>query len=107
MDFGILPRDLAEIIQALQEITAIEEAVIFGSRAKGNYKKGSDIDIAIKGLAIDREDVATLSSLLNDESSLPYFFDIVHYEEISEMKLVEHVDRVGQVIYLRENGAKA
>ncbi len=49
MDFGLRPQDLAEIIGLIRQFSDIEETVIFGSRAKGNYKKGSDIDIAIKG----------------------------------------------------------
>ena len=49
MNFGLRPQDLTEIIEMIRQFPDIEEAVIFGSRAKGNYKKGSDVDIAIKG----------------------------------------------------------
>ncbi len=52
MDFGLTPSDLAEIIRTIQRNSAVVEAIMFGSRAKGNYKKGSDIDIAIKGKEI-------------------------------------------------------
>ena len=102
MDFGLRPQDLAEIIEMIRQFSDIEETVIFGSRAKGNYKKGSDIDIAIKGKKISREDVALLADLLNEESALPYYFDIVHYDGITEKELTEHIDRVGKSIYLRE-----
>lgn len=98
MDFGLRQQDLAEIIQMVQQFSVVEEAIIFGSRAKGNYKKGSDIDIAVKGKGVTHEVVASLSFLLNDESATPYFFDIVHFEEISEKELVEHINRVGQCI---------
>ncbi|SHO50995.1 hypothetical protein [Desulfopila aestuarii] len=61
-----------------------------------------DIDIAIKGRAIEQSCVSGLSYALNEESSLPYFFDIIHYESISEKALIEHIDRVGCQIYVRE-----
>ncbi len=102
MNFGLQPQDLAEIIEMIRQFSDIEETVIFGSRAKGNYKKGSDVDIAIKGKKVSREDVASLADLLNEESVLPYYFDVVHYDEIAEKELTEHIDRVGQSIYLRE-----
>ena len=106
MNFGLRQQDLDEIVGILQRFPAVEEAVIFGSRAKGNFKKGSDIDIAIKGKAIGRETVASLSFLLNEESATPYFFDIVHFEGISEKALLEHVNRVGQCIYSRASRAE-
>jgi len=101
MKFGLSPRDLSEISDTMSTFPEIEEAVLFGSRAKGNYKPGSDIDIAIKGRAIEQSCVSGLSYALNEESSLPYFFDIIHYESISEQALIEHIDRVGHQIYAR------
>lgn len=101
MDFGLRQQDLDEIIHVLQKFSAVKKAIIFGSRAKGNYQKGSDIDIAVKGQGIDRDIVASLSFLLNEESSIPYFFDIVHFDRISETELIEHIKRVGICIYSR------
>jgi len=105
MDFGLRQQDLDEIIRILQRFSVVEEAIIFGSRAKGNFKKGSDIDLAVRGKGIDHAVVASLSFLLNEESATPYFFDIVHFEEISEKELLEHINRVGQCIYSRASGA--
>ncbi|MDD2498976.1 MAG: nucleotidyltransferase domain-containing protein, partial [Desulfitobacteriaceae bacterium] len=59
MKFGLRESDLAYIISAIKELSEIEKAVIFGSRAKGNYKPGSDIDLAIYG---DRISFDTVSS---------------------------------------------
>lgn len=105
MKSGLTQRDLAEIADTLSAFPEIEEAVLFGSRAKGNYKPGSDIDIAIKGKAIEQSCVNSLSYALNEESSLPYFFDIIHYESISEQALIDHIDRVGSQIYKRPSNA--
>lgn len=102
MSYGLKPQDSAEIIQTLQKYPAIDEAIIFGSRAKGNHKKGSDVDIALKGENLDYEMISTISFELNEESSLPYYFDIVHFDEITEKKLTEHIDRVGRLLYSRK-----
>lgn len=101
MNTGLRQQDLNEIITLFQRYPAIEEAILFGSRAKGNYKKGSDVDIAVKGVAIDHALLATLSFLLNEESATPYFYDIIHFDTISEKELLEHINRVGKKIYIR------
>lgn len=107
MDFGLQQQDLHEITSILSKFPAIDEALLFGSRAKGTFKKGSDIDIAIKGKGINYEIVAALSFLLNEESTSPYFFDIVHFDDISEKELLEHIKRVGQCIYTRADEQSA
>ena len=103
MNFGLRLQDLDEIIRILKSSPFVEEAILFGSRAKGTFKNGSDIDLAVKGKGIDHSVIASLSFLLNEESAMPYFFDIVQYEGISDKELVEHIKRVGQCIYLKEN----
>jgi predicted nucleotidyltransferase len=95
MKYGLIDRDFFHINAAFQEFPEIEEVVLFGSRAKGNYKKGSDVDLAIKGDRITYEITARFADCLNEEKPLPYFFDVVHYEAIAEPKLKAHIDRVG------------
>jgi len=95
MKYGLRDGDIAHIIDAIQQFPEITEVVLFGSRAKGNYKKGSDVDLAIKGDRLTDEITARLADSLNEEKPLPYFFDVVHYEAIAEPKLKEHIDRVG------------
>lgn len=101
MDFGLRQQDLDEIATILCAFPAVEEAVIFGSRAKGTYKKGSDIDIAVKGKEVDHKLVMALSTRLNEETTMPYFFDIVHYGTLTDQELRAHIDRVGKQIFLR------
>jgi predicted nucleotidyltransferase len=102
MEFGLRQLDLDQIVHILQKFSAVEKALIFGSRAKGNYKKGSDVDIAVMGRCVDHQVVAALSFQLNEESLLPYFFDIVHFDKVKEKELIEHIKRVGKCIYERE-----
>jgi len=99
MSHGLLPRDLEYITRALRRFPEIEVALIFGSRAKGDHKPGSDVDLAIKGEAITRTTVSRLASLLNEDYPLPYFFDVVHYETLCNPELTAHIDHVGEVIF--------
>jgi len=97
--FGLKQKHIDLIIAVMQRFTAVEQASIFGSRAMGNYKKGSDVDIAIMGSNIDCNLTSKISYLLNEETSMPYFFDVIHYESITNGHLIEHIDRVGNIFY--------
>ncbi|MGZ4954244.1 MAG: nucleotidyltransferase family protein [Methylobacter sp.] len=96
MDTGLTQADIERITAAIKQFPEIEEAVIFGSRVKETYKKASDVDLAIKGRAVTSETIKRLSFLLNEELSLPYFFDVVHYESLKNPLLIEHIDRIGK-----------
>ena len=74
--FGLIERDIEYIVKAMKKFNEIEKAIVFGSRAIGNYKKGSDVDIAIIGDGIDSKTVYKLDDYLNEVYPLPYFFDI-------------------------------
>lgn len=98
--FGLSVSDLQQIISVFKAFPEIEQALIFGSRAKGTYKKGSDIDIALIGQNLDTI-VTAISYQLNQELLLPYFFDVVDYNSISHLDLKAHIDRVGKTIYTK------
>ncbi|TFJ94186.1 nucleotidyltransferase family protein [Lentibacillus salicampi] len=97
--FGLREQDIEMITEASKSFEEIDQAVVFGSRALGNYKKGSDIDIAIKGSNVTNHTAGQLSELLNEEYPLPYFFDIVHYEGIKNEALIRHINEHGINIY--------
>lgn len=99
---GLLERDFRNIYLAIKQFPEIDKVVIFGSRALGNYKKGSDIDLSIYGNGINRRTILTLSDLLNEEYPIPYFFDIIHYESINNENLKSHIDKYGKVIYEKD-----
>ncbi len=101
MKYGLNERDIDCILKAVQEFTEVERVIIFGSRAIGNYKKGSDIDIAIKGENISKETITRLSGILNDELPLPFFFDVVDYKTISNNELKKHIDDNGKIMFER------
>lgn len=100
MDTGLTQTDISRITTAIKQFPEIDDALIFGSRAKGTHKKASDVDLAIKGRAVTGETVKRLSFLLNEELPLPYFFDVVHYEALENRQLIEHIDRIGKSMTL-------
>lgn len=99
--FGLLDVDIEIIMQILRKYPKVEHAYIFGSRAKCNFKNGSDVDIALKGTDLDFDTISQVSYWLNEETNMPYRFDVLNYKSINEPKLQEHIDRVGIEIYSR------
>jgi predicted nucleotidyltransferase len=97
--YGLLERDIEYLIKAFTNFKEVERAIIFGSRAIGNYKKGSDVDIALIGKEISKKTLYDLYELLNEEYPLPYFFDLLNYDELNNQELIEHIDAVGKELY--------
>lgn len=97
--FGLKEGDIKSIIGILQQQPEVKEALIFGSRAKGNYRAGSDVDMAIKGDGINLKIITHISYLLNEETIMPYQFDVLNYHSIRNAELVEHIDRAGISFY--------
>ena len=64
----------------------------------GNYKKGSDIDIALKG-DIDFKALAKIHDILEEELPIPNFFDVVIYKDLTSDALIKHIDTEGRVFY--------
>lgn len=98
-EFGLDERALRLIREVIERHPRIREARVFGSRAKGNYRPESDVDIAIFG-----EVDSVLASLVAgelDELPLPYRFDVQAYNAIQHSPLREHIDRVGSTLFAR------
>jgi len=98
--FGIYPKSYQEILMIFEDCLSIDEVVIYGSRAKGNYREGSDIDITLKG-EITKEDLNKLWHKL-DDSFIPYKFDISIFKDLKSESLIEHIQRVGKTFYKRK-----
>ncbi len=95
---GLPFQKIESFINILSKNEKIEEVLLFGSRAIGNFKTGSDIDLAIKGEDID---INLVSSLIAKTEDLwfPYTLDIIIYKQINEPALTQHINRVGISIY--------
>ena len=99
MAFGFQSGELDNIIDVISSFAEVEEAAIFGSRALGNFKNGSDVDLSLKGNI--GKIYLNISYILNEETLMPYKFDVLWYKEIRNLKLKEHIDKFGKAIYLR------
>jgi len=94
--YGISQSTLDKIKAVLFSMQGVEQVILYGSRAKGNYKEGSDIDLTVKGnLAFD--DLVKMSVNL-DDLNLPWKIDLSLYSQIENGDLLEHIDRVGVAI---------
>jgi predicted nucleotidyltransferase len=99
LEFGISDKSMRMMQEELSKYTAIEQAAIFGSRAIGNYKNGSDIDLVIY-CKPGKENIADkLSIRLNEELPLPYYFDVVQYERLKNQSFIEHIDQHAKLFY--------
>ncbi|HPT70181.1 MAG TPA: nucleotidyltransferase domain-containing protein [Syntrophomonas sp.] len=96
--YGLTQHTLEQIINILTKNPKVEEVVLFGSRAVGNYREGSDVDLALKGKGLEMDELLKLSAEL-DELDLPYYFDLLVFEKIDNNDLLDHICRVGQTIY--------
>lgn len=92
--YGLPEKDLESVISIIRNNFKVDEIILFGSRAKGNFEKGSDVDIAIKGKELILNDLLNISIEV-DELLLPYNFDILIYNRIEENDLIDHIKRVG------------
>ena len=95
LKFGLDKKTIAKIQQVFEKYPQIEEVIIFGSRAKGNYKTGSDVDLALKGSALNLKIINRINNEL-DDLLLPYTFDLIDLSSISNTELLEHIKRVGK-----------
>ncbi len=106
MKHGISDKSTHLILKALSQYQDIEKAKIFGSRALGTHKNGSDIDLVVYGDGVSQDIINQLSTKLNEELPLPYYFDVVHYEALSHSALKEHIRIYATDIYNKASMAE-
>ena len=104
MKFGLSEKTLLRMIEVFAQHPKVEEVLIYGSRAKGNYKPSSDIDLTVIAPEMDLSDLHKISLDL-DDLLLPYMIDLSLYHHITDPDVLKHVERVGKVFYRREGRA--
>ena len=98
MQYGLPERTLNTLVSIFRKYPGIRQAVLYGSRAKGKYRRGSDIDISLKTDTFTRTDLLRIAGDF-DDSDMPYFVDVSIYDQLSNPELKAHIDRVGKVLY--------
>lgn len=94
MQFGLSTEDINKIKEVIARFPEVERVIIYGSRAKGNYKPSSDIDLTLVGEKLTLTLLQTLENEI-DDLLLPYKFDISNFHHISNPDLINHIERVG------------
>lgn len=102
MKHGLEEKTVAQIQSVLAAFPVVEKAVLYGSRAKGNFKPGSDIDLALSGNDLNLQTLQRIEDAL-DALLLPYKSDRAIFARIENAELREHIARVGVVFYERES----
>lgn len=98
MKFGLSDTVIKELQDVFRRHTNIEKVLIFGSRSKGNYRAGSDIDLAVIGKDIDYNLLLSILCEI-DDLDLLYTVDLLDYQKKKGTPIGDHIDRVGQVFY--------
>ena len=95
---GLSDRTVERIREVLARFPAVQNAVLFGSRAKGTAKRGSDIDLAIYGEGLDWRVLGRIEDQL-DDLLLPYTISLVHHNARTDSEVAAHIARVGIPFY--------
>ena len=98
MQYGLPDRTLNTLYSIFRKYPGVKQVILYGSRAKGNYRSGSDIDMTLK-----TDNTFTRTDLLRiagdfDDSDMPYLVDLSIYNDLSNPDLKAHIDRVGKAL---------
>jgi len=103
MKSGLPDRVIQKICSVLARYPQVEQAFLYNSRGKGNFKNGSDIDLTLCGEADLTLNVLYRISNELDDLLLPYTIDLSIFRDISDPEVVEHIRRVGVAFYQKED----
>jgi uncharacterized protein len=99
---GLSEVQISRIRSVFESYPGIHQVVLFGSRAMGSHRYGSDIDIAVDSDDITYDDLLNLNILI-DDLNLPFKVDLIHIQRIDNADLIDHIHRVGKILYTRDN----
>ena len=97
MTFGLPKKTITQLKSVFKKYPEITQVKIYGSRAIGHYRKGSDIDLVF--FSESGKDLSSNLSWELDDLSSPYLFDLVDYNTLNKSPLKEEIDKYGKVFY--------
>lgn len=100
--YGLKQKIINDLKTIFSEFDNIEKVILYGSRAKGNYKNGSDIDLTFYGNDLNLKTIYAIEDKI-EELNLIYTFDLSIFNQIDNQNLIEHINRVGKVFYQKES----
>jgi predicted nucleotidyltransferase len=96
--YGLRNSDIEKLHSVFAQFPEVEEVMLYGSRAKGNYRPGSDIDLTVRGSRVDGT-LAGKVALALDDLLLPYIIDLSVYHRLGNPDLISHIHRTGKLFY--------
>jgi uncharacterized protein len=99
MAYGLKESTIQKICTVLARYPQVDKAVLYGSRAKGNYRNGSDIDLTLYGEANLNLQVFYRIMDEIDDLLLPYTIDLSIFSNITDAEVVAHIERMGVTFY--------
>ena len=96
--FGLDADNREMILSILSAYPEVESAIIYGSRVKGNFKPGSDIDMVLTGKNLTDRVILDVNGEFRD-SDVPYFCDVLAEHDVRDENLKREIDATGQVFY--------
>ena len=94
-NLGLSDQDVLLIRAIVMQYPSVTDVHVFGSRAMGTHKLGSDVDLALMGEQVSDEDVLNIKLALED-TNMPYMFDVVRFHGLEKEQLIAHIRRVGK-----------
>jgi uncharacterized protein len=98
MRYGLSETDIKLIQDVFAGHSSLDKVILFGSRAKGNFKPGSDIDLALIGSNISFDEFLFLVNQL-EELNLPFKIDLIDFKTIKDEAVLDHIKRIGVTFY--------
>ncbi len=98
-NFGISDKSYVLLVDYLKSVPEIENVCIFGSRAKNNFRNGSDIDLVIFGIKLTEKTIWDTKSFINEVLPIPYKVDLIHFENLKNDELKENILKTNKKFY--------
>ena len=102
---GLKTHIIEKILSVLKQHAEVESAILYGSRAKGNFRPGSDIDLTLTGENLTYRILTRIEDEI-DDLLLPYLFDLSILRQIQNPNVVEHIHRVGLSFYQKKQSVE-
>ena len=100
--FGLSQKTMQTLDLIFAAEPTVEKVIVYGSRAKGNYREGSDIDLTLIAPDLQFRQLLKLQGEI-EESSIPQLVDLSILSEIKNPALVDHINRVGKIFYIKKS----
>ena len=101
MTFGLRDTDITYMHDLFRQHPDIEQVWVYGSRAKGAHRPGSDVDLALIGPDVKRETVSHVHFILEEDSPMPFFFDVLCWNTLANQPLKDEIEQTGKLLYER------